>query len=86
MCATVCCSCGAKLPATAFDAQLAAALRDAHRARAARHRQRRLEGAPGEVDAVRRQLRDPMRHDRAREVDRLASWPFQWYFADGGHG
>ena len=56
----------------ALDSQLAVAFGDADGARAAHERQRRLERASREVDAVRRQLRDAVRHDRAREVDRLA--------------
>jgi hypothetical protein len=57
----------------AFDAELLAARGDAHRARSAGNGQRRLEHAPGKIDAVRRQLGDAVRHDRAREVDGLAA-------------
>jgi hypothetical protein len=72
MCATVSFSFGCKVPA-AVDAQLAAALGDPHGACTPRNGQRRLEHASGEVDAVRRQLGDAVRVDRARKVDGLSS-------------
>jgi hypothetical protein len=49
----------------------------------ASHRERRLEHAPDEVDAVRRQLRNAVRDDRAREVDGLASGTNEWDFGAG---
>ena len=63
----------------ALDSQLAVAFGDADGVRAARNRQRRLERASREVDAVRRELRHTMGHDRAREVDRLAFRTHQRY-------
>ncbi len=56
-----------------LDMQLFAAGRDAQSASAARGGQRRLECPCGELDAIRWQLCDSVRHDRAREVDWLAA-------------
>jgi len=56
----------------ACDAQAPAVLGDTHGARAATRRQRGLEDTSGEVDAVRREFRDTVGDDRAREVDGLA--------------
>jgi hypothetical protein len=53
--------------------QLFAAGRDAQSAGAARGGQRRLECPRCELDAIRWQLSDSVRHDRAREVDWLAA-------------
>jgi hypothetical protein len=44
-----------------FDPQLLLARRDAHRARATRYRQRRLERSRRQVDAIRRKLCDAVR-------------------------
>jgi hypothetical protein len=60
-------------PLNRLDVQLFAAGRDAHGAGAARHRQRRLECPCGELDAIRWQLCDSVRDDRAREIDWLAA-------------
>ncbi|TML04570.1 MAG: hypothetical protein E6G36_05670 [Actinobacteria bacterium] len=54
-----------------LDVQRIAPRRQPHRARAARNRKRRLEHPPLQVEPVRRQLGDAVRHDRARKVDRL---------------
>ena len=72
------CSCGTKLPATvSIQSFLPRALTRTVRA-PARHRQRCLERASWEVDAVGRQLGDSVRHDRASEVDGLAARVPQW--------
>ena len=62
-----------------FDPQLAVAFGEVHRARAGRGGQRRLERSHIEIDAVRRQLRDPMRHDCACEIDPLAAGATERY-------
>jgi hypothetical protein len=43
-----------------------------------RHRERSLERSRLQFDAIRRQLGDAVRHDRAREVDRLAAGAAEW--------
>jgi hypothetical protein len=63
--------------AAALDTELLFVLGNAHRARAARSRQRRLQHPSGEIDAVRRQLGDAVRDDRAREVDRLTAAAYE---------
>jgi hypothetical protein len=68
MCATIVFSCGTKLPANVSIRSLLP-----RGARTARNRQRRLERTRREIDPVRRQLGNAVRHDRAREVDRLAA-------------
>jgi hypothetical protein len=61
-----------------LDAQFPAVGGDPHSARPAPDRKRRLERPCGEVDAVRRQLGDAVRHDRAGEVHRLAAGAAKW--------
>ena len=69
-------------PLNRLDVQLFAAGRDAHGAGAARHRQRRLECPCGELDAIRWQLCDSVRDDRAREIDWLAASAVEWKVSD----
>jgi hypothetical protein len=69
----------------AVDSQLPLALGDDDRSCAPRDQQGRLELARGKVDAVRRQLRDAVRDDRPREVDRLAARAAQWDLCNEGH-
>ena len=38
-----------------------------------------------EIDAIRGQLGDAVRHDRAREVDRLAAGATKWDVGDESH-
>jgi DNA-binding CsgD family transcriptional regulator len=67
---------------TAFDPELSVVLGDAHRSRAVRDRQRRLETSSREVDVVGRQLGDAVRDDRPREVDRLTAGAAEWKVSD----
>jgi hypothetical protein len=59
----------------ALDSEVSVVFGDAHCARPARLREGGLEHPARKVDEVRRKLRDTVRHDRAREVDGLATRP-----------
>jgi hypothetical protein len=78
MFAIVSVSCESKLPATTSMRSFALSLR-MRNAGAALDRQGRLERLSFEVDLVRRKLGDPVRDDRAEEVDRFSSRSPQRY-------
>src|SRR5439155_17463518 len=69
-----------------LDMQLFAAGHDAQGPSAARGGQRRLECPCGELDAIRWQLCDSVRDDRAREVDRLAASTAKRELSKARHG
>jgi hypothetical protein len=68
---------------TAFDPNVPFALGEAHRSRTAGNCERRRERSSLEIELVRRQLGDPVRDDRADEVDRLPAGSSQQQLRDG---